>query len=179
MRNAGSLFLRYGTSNDKMIHDLAPKLRTVARTAEIARNFDEELCYLDFWDRWQIFKLLQNTGHPVVDSLDSYTKVDPVLAGNIVLEELRLILKAIIRFEHNFFETLSSNSTSDLDLGLFFFVQVIGTYWISLTGKQTFSDLQGEDITPQALAFLSDCIAPLSKISAEEITKIAKAALRQ
>jgi hypothetical protein len=179
LRNAGSLFLRYGTSNDKVIYDLAPKLRTVARTAEIARNFDEELYDLDFWDRWQIFKLLENTGHPVVDSLDSYTKADPLIAGNIVIEELRLILKAIIRFESSFFEALSSGNKSNLDIGLFFFVQVIGTYWKSLTGKQAFSDSQGANITPEALAFLSDCITPLAEISAEEITKIAKAALHQ
>jgi len=178
LRNAGSLFLRYGRSDDKMAHDLAPKFRTVARTAEIARNFERELSDLDFWDRWQIFKLLQTTGHPVVDSLDSYSKADPLMAGNTVVEELRLILKAIIRFENNFFEMLSSNNDSDLDIGLFFFVQVIGTYWQSLTGEQVFCDSQGEVIAPQALAFLSDCIAPLAETNAGEITQLAQAAMR-
>lgn len=185
LKNAGSLYLRYGRLNGKTAHDLAPKFRTVARAAEISNSLSIEIENLDFWDRWQIFQHLRNTGHPLTEHLDSHTTANPLLAGNLIVEEIQLVLRAITRFEADFFEALTNNTDGEIDLGLYFFVEVIGTFWQSLTGKKAAKKLpqhvlrrtHPNGISPEALAFLSDCIAPLATITEDELVAAIQSAL--
>jgi len=185
LRSGGTLYLQYGRSNANTAHDLAPKIRAVARAAEIARNLSSELANLDFWDRWKIFEQLQNTGHPLADHLDNHAIANPLTAGNLIFEEIQLVLDAVTRFETNFFETLTHNTDGKTDLGLYFFVQVVGEFWKSLTGKTAVNRIpahilrrtQASGVSSEAFTFLSDCIEPLAPVQEDELTLVIQSAL--
>lgn len=185
LRNAGALYLRYGSSSSKFAHNLAPKFRTMTRLAEISKTLRAELDNLDFWDCWQIFQHLHSTGHPLTERLDNSITTNPLLSGNVIIEEIRLLLNSISRFEENFFEILTHNTDKNIDLGLYFFVEVVGAVWQSLTGKSVVtantskasSDSGADEISSQAFAFLSDSIMPLATIPDEEIIAAIHASL--
>lgn len=185
LRDAGSLYLRYGSSSSQTVRDLGPKLRAIARTAEISKSLSSELENLDFWDCWQIFQNLHSTGHPLTEQLDPYTAANPLLAGNLIIEEIRLLLKSIARFEENFFEVLANNTDKKIDLGLYLFVEVVGTVWQSLTGKKavrrkrvnTSEDRQAGEVSDEAFVFLTDSIAPLASVSDEDMKAAIQSAL--
>lgn len=175
--SAGSLYLRYSTHQGGRAADLAPKCRTVTRTAEIARRLKSEIEDLDFWDRWKIYKRLENTGHPVTENLDPQTKQNPLMAGNIVVDEISLILSAITAYEDDFLAAISPNQDDGTDVGLYFFVEVIGSFWESVTGEYVFKRGVQESGNDGALAFLKACIEPLSSINTETVERIARQTL--
>lgn len=174
LKNAGTLYLRYSRRNARAAYDLAPKCRTIARIAEIARALDRELNELDFWDRWQVYKHLEITGHPITESLDAHTKTNPLVAGDIVVEEIHLILNAVSRFEKEFFETFERNSLDDADIGLTFFVQVMGAFWESVTGGNLAGLADHDQRLESGIAFLQDCLEPLDQVEASEFIKVMK-----
>ncbi len=168
LKHAGGLYVRYSPAKTSFVHELAPKCRAVSRTAELARQLQTQLGELDFWDRWQIFKRLEETGHPIATSFDSYAQINPLLAGDMVMEEIQLILKAAARYEGDFFKALETQPEGGSDIGLFFFVQVIGAFWTSITGKKVLE--QEGDISPEAHSFVNDCLEPLGTVEEEQIT---------
>jgi hypothetical protein len=167
LKYAGGLYLRYSPSSSSFVQDLAPKCRAIARAAELARQLQTQFDEMDFWDRWQIFKRLEMTGHPITSHLDGFTKMNPTMAGNIIVDEIKLILKAATRYEEDFFTDLRAQSQGDKYIGLYFFVEILGAFWESTTGQPVVEPKQGA--LPRAFAFITDCIAPLGQIDAQSV----------
>jgi len=178
LTSAGALYLRYSSKQGGGAADLAPKCRTVTRTSEIARRLRSELEDLDFWDRWKIYKRLETTGHPITENLDPHTKKNPLMAGDILIDEIGLILSAITSYENDFFTALSDKTENNTDIGLIFFVEVVGAFWESATGEHVFEYGRVEDGDPGALAFIGNCVEPLMDIDQETLTRIAQQTLK-
>lgn len=176
LRHAGGLYFRYSPTKTSFVHDLAPKCRAVSRTAELARQLQTQLDELDFWDRWQIFKRLEETGHPITASFDSFTQVNPLLAGNMIIEEIKLVLRSTTRYEDDFFETLKKQPQDGGDIGLLFFVQVMAAFWFSTTGTGIIE--RSGTISPDGLAFLNDCLSPVGTIDSESVKTALVSALK-
>ncbi|MEQ8735790.1 MAG: hypothetical protein RIC29_12760 [Rhodospirillaceae bacterium] len=176
--SAGALYLRYSGEQGGGAADLSPKCRTVTRTSEIARRLKSELEDLDFWDRWKIYKRLETTGHPITENLDPHTQKNPLMAGDILIDEIGLILSAITAYESDFFRALSDKTDKNTDIGLTFFVEVVGAFWESVTGERVFERDRGEGFDPGALAFIGHCVEPLIDINQEIIARIAQQTLK-
>jgi len=167
LKHAGGLYFRYSPTKTSFVHDLAPKCRAVSRAAELARQLQVQLDELDFWDRWQIFKRLEETGHPITASFASYTQVNPLLAGNMIIEEIKLVLRSTTRYEDDFFETLKEQPQDGSDIGLLFFVQVMAAFWFSTTGTDMID--RAGTIDSDGHSFLNDCLRPLGPIDPDQV----------
>lgn len=100
------------------------------------------------------------------------------MAGDILIDEIGLILSAITAYEGDFFSTLSDKTDNNIDIGLTFFVEVVGAFWESVTGERVFQRGGGEEPESNGFRFIRDCIGRLIDIDTSILLKVAQPSLR-